>query len=385
MKILNGLTILLLGFSLVAGADTPVDQLKTVNSDASSMMRALDVLFAREQMKEDATAKIHFAPLMNPAPASDTDHKVDVLTDTGHLDKCQKNYKENDPNANPRVVHLDYGGADCPLAMTGDITINKKDQNDIDVNFLMKVQILSADLQKQFDISEISIPGQAHVTATTANGFEVDTKIRLDGNIKSLKLGLVSYGSDGVMSFTMGNDGMKIASTMTETYKASAVTRVFRQETEGNMTGSTEKYYVDNKEVSKDEFNKDVQTLQFPGFQQDGQPLHPPVNCQVRAYDAKAISIDALRADINNGTADSLTPVETVPPLSLDTTGKVQFPFENNTLQLEVSTTADVIHLDFTNNATQTSVGNVTGLLAEKFDLAKTVGDRHIRLNCAPK
>ena len=385
MKVTIGYMFLSLALGFNAFAQTPVDSIHQASGDNSALMRALDILMAREEIKADGKMLPFRLGTYAAGSTSATDQKVMLLTDPAHLDRCQKVYSANAETANPHVIHFEYGGANCPLLVTADIRINRKTEMDLDADFTIKAQLISPDLRAQFNLEEVTIPGKVSLhAASTKDGFTTSTAIQVPGILKSRTLGEIKYAFTGSMDVNWNSQGLKLKSDVVESYKTPSFAREFRQVNEGDMTNAVESYFVDSKPVSKKDFTTEHANVHMPIFETAHDPLHPPTTCQVRSYDLKSVSLADLRAAIKNGTAESFTPTGAV-PVDLKQTGSTQFAFANGAWSMDVNATLDVVRLTFSDSASSTELGTVTGLLAEPFDLAKTVGDRNIRLSCTPQ
>lgn len=368
-------------FSVSASATVP-QEVRDINTDLVAFARSLDRLAAVEEQKEQMFSQALLGALS--ADSGITQKKVDILTNEGTLKDCAKYFEDNDPEM-PRHIVVAYEGPQCPLLLKAVIDVVQVNPQVIEVSGMINVKILSQSLQNELSVEELVMPLKVRIDVfQDAMGFRIIANLDMSMEAKSLQSGTTSITNHSVMEFGFGPTGMYGKSDSTEAYVSKDFNVVFRTESGSDPQGQPmEKYYINGVEVEKAEYLKQHQRIPAMGFEQK-VPLSSPQICQVKTYDAGAVSIEELRAQIKDGRIQSLPSKEVIPLPLISETGELVSPLDldGKSYELQLDVSQDAIRLVLVDATTQEPLGKLTGLLDKKFDIARQIGPRHVRLTC---
>lgn len=381
-------TILLLASAMLfsQNAFTKFDP-KEIGTDAQVMTRALDLLFAREEMKQSMPAG--FKLNTDPGPAtSEIDRKVQLLTNTMALEDCVVDSKEvRSPDGKYIDATLSYKGGACPVAVNAIIHV-VSENNEMNGTVQIRLDIVNEALKKELDITTAVIPAKLNVHAEqVGNNIELVVSMQISSQLHSQRFGVIDYTMNNVTRVNFMDFSTK--SRVDETFSSNGGRIVFGQVITATASGQqTESYSIDGVSVSKEEFEARHANITLPGFDGTVAPLEQPHVCDITMYDAKIYSLENVRALLKDGKLATIPATERFPGIALTTTGKAsaQAVIAGKQTEIEIEVSQEAARFDFKQeeNRQPKSLGRMTVVLGAAVDLTKVIGTRVTHITCKP-
>ncbi len=393
IKYLLGLLFLSMGSRTLA---TEINT-KSLATDMIALNRSLDLLFAREEMKDSASYfifqnSIRGLSLNSDESTNSVDSKVAAITNAQSMKNCEVLFSQKRSPSDDKIdTILEYKGVGCPVAIKGSIhVVTGKGEMNGDV--IIEIQLLSPELKKDLDVEKYIMPAKVKIQVKPLpDGFEMNTLIGIAGKLYSQKVGLIEYSAEILNGLSFGGKGMGSKAQINEKFIGSGTQITFAQIVEQDQATKTEKFYINSKEVTQLDFNKQHDNIKLPGFESNPEPLSRIHKCEVRGYDQSQYSIDKVRESIKNNTIDSIPVTETLEPIQLSMTGKISKPiqFAGSQMELEIAVTLDAARFNFfsapNRSGARSSLGKLTAVLGDKLELTKQIMNRIVRISCLPK
>ncbi len=373
--------------------NAPLDT-KSVASDMTVMTRSIDVLMGYQEMKDSVVVHLVRNALQSSKAFQsnpDADKKVAIITNVQSLEHCQIAHNETRSKAGDKVdAMITYKGTDCPIAVTVDLHILATGTGS-DGTANLQLEILDEKLKNELDLTKFNMPMKINVTAMpTKDGFSMKSDMTIAANMQSQKFGSVDYSADLITDLVFGQSTEANANA-TEVFTSGGQKIKFVTLVQGKDNQNTETYFINDISVSQAEFEKQHASIILPGFDDHKTPLATAQTCEVKAYDSSIYSLEVVRKNIQNNTADTMKTSEAVAPMTLVETGTTQadITLSNQALQMTVSTTPDVARFTFeksgVNGAAGENLGKLTAVFGEKVELTKQILNRIVRITCMAK
>lgn len=388
MKSLFIAAILLLASLSNAQNLNPV-QTKKLAEEMTVFTRTMDLLMAREEMKESRTFQIVASAIkMNSLSTSeDIEKKVQLLSNDESLKNCQVTHVEKPVKDGKADALLEYKGADCPISLTAKVQLAMSEMGgsgQVDVQF----KILSEKLQNELDITTFNMPMKLQVTVKPVNnGVSILMVTQVKAQILSKTIGAVTFAWDVSNAMELGQT-IKANMVNVETYSSGNQKIKFEQRAETLNDTTKESFFINDKAVSKEEYEKNHTALSVPGFDDTPTPLAQPQVCSIKTYNVTENSLEKVREAIKNKTDGSLKVAEKFDDVNLFATGKleIQGMLGGQMVQIEVATTPDAARFNISkpnnNNKPGEFLGRLTAVLGENVELTKVILNRVVRVSC---
>lgn len=383
-----GAVFCLSSFSTAAALDS-----KLLGQEMAAVMRSLDILMAREEMKGTLSTRMVGGTLRSFAgdPSPEVTKKMAMIVESSSISQCLTRYEEkkSPSGVSGEVTEFDfeYAGPDCPFSLVVKGKIEASEAG-LSGDVLADVTVISPVLKSQFELEKLRLPMHLDVTVgPTAEGFGIVMKGQINSELVTSKWGTVSFVSNHDSTMTFGGSGFKSKNENHETYAGAGATIQFAQRTETDNAAVTETYWVNGVVVPKDEFIKQHQAITVPGFSQDKVTLAQPHVCLVSTFDSSRFTVDQIRTAIRNNSIVTVPTAEILPIGPIFETGNqetVVTLFGQPTTSLEYAVTQDVIRFRF-QTQDKRDLGSMTALLGDHVDITKLIDNRVVRIVCDPK
>ena len=387
MKLLICVAIFLSTQISFAGVDT-----KSLSVEMSAMTRTMDLLFARQEMKESLSNNLIHQALRQPEFNSvdpEVRRKVDLLTRNQNLDVCQTSYSETrSTNGETVDAKVEYKGFECPFVISATSHISMTSAG-ADGEIKLQVEIVSPKLKSEIDMTKFIMPMKIKVIAGPApKGMAVKMTMAIGGSIVSQKLGAIEYSGEFVTEMIFGQ-GLEMNVVSTEIFNGAGGQTKFLQSLQAKDNANQENYFVNDKAVTKEIFEQLHSAIALPGLDDKNSPLEKSQTCELKTYDSAIYNLDMVRAAIKEKKIDSFKMSESSLSFPLTQTGKTQYPLSlsGQNLSLELAVTAEAARFNFqqkTKSGTPPKMlGRVTAVLGENLELTKLILDRVVRISCS--
>lgn len=380
---------LMLVSALSSATTSPAFNPKEFGADAQVVTRALDLLLAREEMKQALPPGFKLAADDGPS-SSEIDRKVRLLTSTMALEDCVIDLKDTrSPDGKNIDSVMTYQGGRCPVAVKAVVHV-VSENNAMNGTVEMRLDVVNEALKNELDIYSAVIPATLSARGEQGpGGFEIAVKMQISSRLQSRRFGVVDYtsSSDTRVSFADFSQRIRIDELLSSTAGRVAFGQVIYIQASGEQTTA---YLIDGRSVTKAEFDERHANVAIPGFDNTVEPLERPHTCELALYDSRTYTLDGVRALMKAGKLGTIPAAERFSDIVLTQTGKAnaQFTIEGQPTEVELEVSQEAARFEFkragAGGGEAVSLGRMTAVLGAKVELTKVVGGRVVYLTCQP-